>query len=193
MKTRSLAILLAAAACGSASAVTFFAAPAATSNPKFTSNGTTTNKTASAFGDTYVVAILPHTMPKSGTFAWDFYAKADPGQILTSAFLTFNFSNGTNAKWATNTGAKYVLPSGEWSVPSSVTGLGALGAAGSQSIDLAAYARSEWHISATDTFILPAGVTITSVEAHVAQTVPEPASLAALALGGIGLLRRRKR
>ncbi len=190
---KSLAVLLAAAAGATANAVTFFAAPAATSNPKFTSNGITTNKTASVVGDTYVVAILPYTMPKSGTFAWDFYAKADPGQTLASVFLTFNFSNGTNARWATNIGAKYVLSGGEWSVPSSVTGLSALGATGGQSIDLMSYAKSEWHISATDTFILPAGVTITSVEAHVAQTVPEPASLTALALGGIGLLRRRQR
>ena len=175
-----------------ANAVTFTAA-SPTSAPKFTVAGTTMVKTASSLGGSYVVDGLAFTFTNSGNFAWDFYATAEPGAYLKSVVLTFNFTGGTGARWTTTTGAKYVGTNAEYSIPSVVAPLSVLGSTGTQAIDLSAWKQSRWHLAASDTFVLPAGVTISSIGASVTQSVPEPSSVAALGLVACGLVRRRRR
>ena len=188
---KSLALLAALAVASAAGAVTFNAATP-TSAPKFTVAGTTTMKTASASGESYAVEGLAFDLTKSGNFAWDFYATAAPGETLKSVVLTFSFAGGTGARWTTTTGAKYVGNDGEWSIPSVVAPLSVLGSTGTQTIDLSAWKHSRWHIAATDTFVLPAGVTVSSISAKVVQAVPEPSSAAVLGLTGLLLVRRRR-
>jgi len=193
MNLKSFAIVAAVCAVSAANAVTFTAGGSSTSNPKFTTSGGTTWKTASQVGSSYVVNGLPFAISSpGGNFAWDFYATATPGSHLTGATFTFTFTGGAGALWTTTTNAKIVSSNAEYSIPGSTIPLAPLTSPGTQSIVLPGQV-AKWHLYVTDTFVLPAGVTLTGIKADVTEAVPEPASMAALAIGGLGLVARRRR
>lgn len=191
MNMKSFAILAAVCAVSAANAITFTASGDV---PKFTTAGNVvTPKTASQVGNAYVVNGLPFSMTSpGGNFSWDFYAQATPGAHLTGVTFTFTFTGGAGALWTRTGNAKYVIGNSEYSIGGSTIPLTALSSPGLQTMALPG-TSSKWHLYITDTFVLPAGVTLTGIKAEVTEAVPEPASMAALAIGGLGLLGRRRR
>lgn len=201
MNPKTLALAVGLLAASAAQGITYSAGSVA---PTFTANGVshswgTRLNNNTTFGLSYLVDIPTnpgyHVAGPTGTFTWDFYMTATPGKIINQIRIALDSGNSGFPTYRTSTiTAAYYNGSGYTSIapvtiPNSLVGTPAV-----QVMDLPGL-HNLWHISFTNTWSwsLPNGMDFYGGSVSVKEAVPEPGTFAALGLGGLALLARRRR